>query len=176
MGDRTADPSAFVRLLTQSHEEVLRYVLALVPDAGEAQEVLQDTAVALWQKFGDYDPAQPFVPWACRFAWNHVLKHRHRQTVQGRTLSLEALEAVAQERLEQESVLQERREALSHCLETLSPEQRRLVELRYVKRTPIREVARETGQSVHVLYGALERVRRALFLCVNGALGAEGRP
>jgi DNA-directed RNA polymerase specialized sigma24 family protein len=31
--------------------------------------VLQ-TAVALWERFAAYDPAQPFTPWACRFDHN----------------------------------------------------------------------------------------------------------
>jgi paraquat-inducible protein B len=29
-----------------------------------------ETAIALWEKFDAYDPAQPFTPWACRFALN----------------------------------------------------------------------------------------------------------
>ena len=75
-----ADPALFVRLLLQHQDAILRYVLPLVGDLNDAQDVLQDTATALWQKFGQYDPAQPFLPWARRFAHNEVLMfHRRRR-------------------------------------------------------------------------------------------------
>ena len=51
-----------------SEKEVFRYISALVPYLNDAQDLLQQTALALWQKFAAYDPSQPFTPWACRFA------------------------------------------------------------------------------------------------------------
>ena len=38
--------------------------------SGCAHDIVQQTAIALWEKFDAYDPAQPFTPWACRFALN----------------------------------------------------------------------------------------------------------
>jgi len=76
MADRDAEQ--FVRLLARHDREVYRYVLTLLPDRTEADDVLQETAAALWEKFGEYDPDKPFYPWACRFAFFEVLKHRRR--------------------------------------------------------------------------------------------------
>ncbi len=73
------DTERFVRLLTDGQREILRYILALVPDVDDAHEILQDTAVDLWKKFENYDPDSRFVPWACRFAFFHVLKYRERK-------------------------------------------------------------------------------------------------
>src|SRR3954470_18998801 len=86
---REEDTEKFVVLLTGSQAEILRYILALVPEVNEAQEILQETAVALWRKFDQYDLSEPFVPLACRFAFNHVLKHRARKSRQARFLSIE---------------------------------------------------------------------------------------
>ena len=52
----------FLRLLLKSEREILRYVMVLVPQAADAQEVFQETAVALWKQIDKYDPAQPFTP------------------------------------------------------------------------------------------------------------------
>jgi RNA polymerase sigma-70 factor (ECF subfamily) len=41
-----------------------------VPNVQDAEDIVQQTAVALWERFDAYDPAQPFTPWACRFALN----------------------------------------------------------------------------------------------------------
>ncbi len=51
-----------------------RYVAALVPNVADAEDIVQQTALALWEKFDAYDPSQPFTPWAWRFALNKT-KH-----------------------------------------------------------------------------------------------------
>ncbi len=86
------DTERFVRLLADGQREVLRYILALVPDVHDAHEILQDTAVDLWKKFDQYDPAYPFIPWACRFAFRRVLKYREQKVRRGRCLSLDVIE------------------------------------------------------------------------------------
>src|SRR4029077_21072005 len=73
--DRTTndDPQAqFLRLFLPAERELFRYVAALVPNVGDAEEIVQQTAVELWKKFDQYDARQPFTPWACRFAINIV--------------------------------------------------------------------------------------------------------
>ncbi len=54
-----------MRLFLQAERELLRYVMALLPNINDAMDVLQETAVALWQAIEKYNPSKPFVPWAC---------------------------------------------------------------------------------------------------------------
>src|ERR1051325_7550913 len=60
----------FLSLFLRSEREIFRYVAVLVPNVSEAEDIVQQTAIALWEKFDAYDPSQPFTPWACRFALN----------------------------------------------------------------------------------------------------------
>ena len=69
-GDASAAQQQFLSLFLRSEREIFRYVAALVPNVTDAEDIVQQTAIALWEKFGSYDPAQPFTPWACRFALN----------------------------------------------------------------------------------------------------------
>jgi RNA polymerase sigma-70 factor (ECF subfamily) len=160
----------FVRLFAAGQSEVLRYILALVPDIDNAQEVLQETAVDLWKKFDQYDPHCPFVPWACRFAYFQVLKFREQQARQRRFLSLEAIEQIAAERPAESAVLEDRRHALALCLKLLSDSERLMVEQRYSRRMPVAQLSEVTGRNISTLYKALDRVRRRLFECVNRRL------
>src|SRR4029434_4267554 len=57
-------------LLLRSEREIFRYVAALIPNVADAEDIVQQTAIALWERFDAYDPTQPFTPWACRFALN----------------------------------------------------------------------------------------------------------
>ena len=43
---------------------------ALAPPTADAQAIVQQTAVVLWEKFDQYFASRPFAPWACRFALN----------------------------------------------------------------------------------------------------------
>ena len=62
-----------VGLLTAHQQELFRYIFALLPHEEDARDVLQETSVALCRKFDEYDPSQPFLPWAYRFAFLEVL-------------------------------------------------------------------------------------------------------
>src|SRR5215469_8898952 len=69
-GDSNSAQQRFLSLFLRSEREIFRYVAALVPNVGDAEDIVQQTAMSLWEKFDAYDPGQPFTPWACRFALN----------------------------------------------------------------------------------------------------------
>ena len=161
------DPERFVRLFVEGQREILRYILALVPDIDDADEILQETAVDLWRKFDQYDPAFPFAPWACRFAFRRVLKHREQQARRVKSLSIESLTRIAGERSEKEGILEDRRRALETCLQQLCEADRLVVEHRYSRQMSVAQIADMTGRNSSALYKALDRIRRRLFECVN---------
>src|SRR5215211_5497956 len=68
--DKDAAQQRFLSLFLRSEREVFRYVAALVPNVADAEDIVQQTALSLWEKFEAYDSSQPFTPWACRFALN----------------------------------------------------------------------------------------------------------
>src|SRR6185436_5699701 len=68
--DQAAAQQRFLSLFLRSEREVFRYVAALVPHVADAEDIVQQTALVLWEKFDDYNSSQPFTPWACRFALN----------------------------------------------------------------------------------------------------------
>ena len=46
----------FVSLLTRYQQRVYLFILSLVPDRADAEDVLQETNLVLWQKFDDFTP------------------------------------------------------------------------------------------------------------------------
>jgi RNA polymerase sigma-70 factor (ECF subfamily) len=165
-----------VRLLSRHQEELFRYIFALLPHEPDARDVLQETCVALYRKFDEYDPAKPFLAWAYGFAYRKVLKHRelHRRTA--RLFSPELVERLAQEREKHEPILQARLQALEQCLGELPAGDRELIRQRYQGKTPIDELVRRSGASRRTLFRQLDRIRRLLFECINRRLAAAGPP
>jgi RNA polymerase sigma-70 factor (ECF subfamily) len=169
------DPERFVRLFVEGQREILRYIMRLVPDIDDANEVLQDTAVDLWRKFDRYDPDLPFAPWACGFAFRRVLKYREQQARRVKSLSIESLNLIAAESSEKDGILEDRRRALERCLQQLRDDDRLVVEHRYSRQMSVAKIAGTTGRNTSALYKALERIRRQLYECVNRRLQTGAR-
>src|SRR5262249_36858349 len=130
-----------VRLLSRHQEDLFRYVFALLPHEEDARDVLQETSVALCRKFAEYDPAQPFLPWAFRFAYLEVLKQRERNQRGSLLLSRELIERLAAQRQGMQPLLQARLMALEACLEQLPPEDRQGIRQRYGEERKADDVA-----------------------------------
>jgi RNA polymerase sigma-70 factor (ECF subfamily) len=164
------DPSLFVRCLLQHQNDLLRYILPLVGCLEDAQDVLQETATALWRKFAQYDRQQPFLPWAKRFARNEVLMF-HRKRRRYTFLTPDLIETLAERQSERDQEAEKRRRALRQCVEKLAPADRNLLDQRYAEAgVTIQHLATVTGETANVLYKALARIRRELLDCVNRAL------
>lgn len=167
--DQNAAQQRFLSLFLRSEREIFRYVAALVPNVADAEDIVQQTALALWEKFDAYDPDQPFTPWACRFALNKA-----RQWIERRQRWKDLLEGGLAEELAQrrETLLPELETRLRHlegCLGKLPGDQRSIVEAYYYHRTGIESVAQSCGRSVEATYKALQRIRSALQCCMENA-------
>ena len=53
----------FVRLLNGTHAMLLRYVLSLVANRHDAEDVLQRASVVMWKRFGTFESGTDFVAW-----------------------------------------------------------------------------------------------------------------
>jgi RNA polymerase sigma-70 factor (ECF subfamily) len=162
-----------VRLLARHQEALFRYIFALLPNEEDARDTLQETSVALYRKFAEYDPDKPFLAWAYRFAYLEVLKQRERNQRNVRLLNRELLDRLAREREQLEPLLNDRLLALENCLEKLTPADRELVRLRYQEKTDIEELVEKSGASRRTLYRNLDRIRQLLFNCIMRRLASE---
>lgn len=171
--DPTSEQQRFLSLFLRSEKEVFRYVAALVPNIVDAEDIVQQTALALWEKFDDYDRAQPFTPWACRFALNKARQWIERRQRWQALLKGGRAEEVAQRRDELRPALELRLRHLEECLENLPQEQRSLVEGYYYSRTAVDKLADDSGRTVAATYKALQRIRQSLQLCIEGAAKLE---
>ena len=68
----------FVQLFAR-HEPGLRsFLRSLLPTWEDVDEVMQQTCLVLWQKFGDFELGTDFGRWACTAARFEVLKYRRK--------------------------------------------------------------------------------------------------
>lgn len=164
--DASAAQQRFLSLFLRSEREIYRYVAALVPNVADAEDIVQQTALALWEKFDAYDPAQPFTPWACRFALNKARQWIERRQRWQLLLANGLAEELAQRRQELQPEMERRLKHLETCLAKLPPAQRSLIEGYYYERADIESLAGRSGKTAVATYKMLQRIRQALQLCV----------
>src|SRR5512134_3798854 len=126
--DKDAAQQRFLSLFLRSERDIFRYVAVLVPNVADVEDIVQQTALALWEKFDAYDPNQPFTPWACRFALNKARQWIERRQRWQALLVGGLVEELAQRREELRPELECRLKHLEGCLGKLPEDQRSLVE------------------------------------------------
>ena len=155
---------------------MFRTVAALVPHSDDAEEIVQQTAIALWEKFDRYDMQQPFTPWACGFAVNVARQWLARRQRWKSVLDENLASEILRRRSELRPLLEARLQNLDGCIEQLPHEQRRLLDGYYFRRLPIDGVASEAGRSVDAVYKSLQRIRRTLRQCIERAADGDAAP
>jgi len=175
---RPARGKAFLRLFLQNDRRLYGYILTLLPNRADADDVLQDVCLVMWDKFDEADPPADFVAWGCRIAYYKVLdfyKKKRRGKVQFSQALVERLAETAAEHAEALQ-LEERREALAGCIEKLPARDRELLQRRFGAGASVQALAERLQRSADAVYKALAKIRLALFDCVTRRLAAEEHP
>lgn len=167
-------PDEFVVLYTRYEQKLYRFVAALLAHPSDVEDVLQETARILWQKFDRYRRDEPFLPWACAIARYEVLNHCQREQTRKKHFQPAVIELLADARLKHESLLEAQSRWLQQCMGKLSDGDRRLIEQRYSREHTLAELAAATGRTANTLYKSMQRIRRTLLTCVNEGLKVEG--
>lgn len=177
--DDTRLRTAFADLFRREQGRIYGYLHSLVRDAHDADDLLQQTTLILWNKFESFDASRSFFSWACGVARGEAanfLRSRARRPLwfsdEVSLLLIEAAEAL------DEGEIEERRAALRHCLDGLAERDQALVQECYGGDDGVSAVAARTGRSSQSVYNSLRRIRRALAECAERHLRqtGEGRP
>lgn len=163
----------FLLEYSRCEAQLFAYLMTLLGNRNDAEEVFQETALALWRSFDDFTPGSPFLVWAKRIAFHRVLTFRKNRQRQGVPGSEEFLQAVEQLLSAQSDTLDARLQALSNCVQKLSAPDRQLIALRYESNQKIKELAAHLNRPANTVYKAFERIRHALYECVDRALARE---
>lgn len=172
----------FIVHVTRNQRRLYAFIRALVWDPGEADDLLQETNLALWKKSDEFDGSREFMPWAMQFARLQVLAWLKRQRVQRRARGwaifnerlVDELAADAVDGESPEANLFERRLlALSACLQKLPAAQRDLIARRYEPGAKVNGMAARLHLTPKALSDRLRRIRISLLACVEKTLSAE---
>lgn len=168
--DGNGATAEFVRLLRQHDRQISTFVHASVPSWQDAEDVLQETCVRLWEQFDKYEPDTNFGAWACTVARYMVMAKWEKEKRDRLRFTPELLERIAEEVDRSSERLQDRLDHLAACVEQVSETNRELLSLCYAENMKVKEVAALLRRSANATYLAISRVRKWLHDCVNRRL------
>ena len=168
------DHTIHVQELFVEHVAGLRYfVMSLLPDPDQAQDVIQETFLTITAKANDYKQDSNFRAWAYTIARFKVLEVFKKQKREANRLSDVAINILANEA---EELVDEnpKTEALNSCLQKLSDKTATMIELRYKDGLKPSKIAERIGWTVEAVYVALSRTRTSLKNCIQKQLKTVG--
>ncbi len=171
--DKSELRERFLELLVEHEAQLMGFLCSITQNVHDAEDLLQQTVITMWQKFSDFEPGTSFLAWGCKIA-----RYKAMNLMQSRkTTYLEEdiidLLAIAQENQGSETRFARRR-ALTECLSKLTDNDRKLIEEAYSGNHPIKDLASELGRSAAGVYNSLARIRNALYRCIELTLKREG--
>ena len=166
----------FLSLFMANERRIYNFILSLVGNYSDADDLMQETAVVMLSRFDEFESGGNFAAWGMQVARYKILNFRKRKGNKLRSFSSDSFEKIL---FQSEALIErddERMRALQDCLLKLNDNDRRLISMRYENETTTKEVAERIGRSVEGLYQSLARIHRLLLQCINRTLAAWEMP
>jgi RNA polymerase sigma-70 factor, ECF subfamily len=153
---KAGDMEAVRFLYLRFKDNVYGFVLSIVREPHEAEDVTQQVFMKLISSIAKYEPRSvPFAAWILRVARNVAIDHlRRRRTV--------AYDEVPELSHEPDESARERRWGLETALKALPEDQRDVVVLRHLVGLTPGEIAKRMGKTESSIHGLHHRGRHAL--------------
>lgn len=163
-----------MRLLNAAHRQLLGYLVSLLGNRHDAEDVLQRTSVTLWRKFASFERGTNFSAWAGTVAFYEARNFQRMAARSRLQFGDTLLEILSAERAVDMVQTDARHDALSHCMEKLDDSGRQLIEAAYLEGSDIGLLAEKLGRAKQTLYNKLNIIRRALAECVVRRIAEDG--
>jgi len=164
----------YVQLMISCQSRLYAFILSLMGDPDQANDVLQETNIVLWKKSDQFKLGTNFMAWVFKIARFQVMAYRQKKGRDRHVFDDDAITCVADAFEELANDPDDEIIALSHCLNELQEEGRDLIEQRYKEGISVKLIAEQVGATANHVAVRLHRLRMALLKCIRKrGLGGE---
>ncbi|MDD2456127.1 MAG: sigma-70 family RNA polymerase sigma factor [Kiritimatiellae bacterium] len=163
------------KLFVQHMPQLRAFVLSLMPDFSQVDDIIQDAFLTVTAKAADFQEGTNFKAWVFTIARFRVLKAMNAMDRAFLPLSEDVIEKLAAAIPDQASGYDRKLSLLEQCLKKLAPQARRMVEMRYYEALKPAAIAELLGVGVNGVSVLLSRSRVVLRACVEQKLQADSR-
>lgn len=165
---KRGDIGGLAALVERYQVEAARAAYLITRDLAQADDVVQESFLRLYRHIRNFDESRPLAPYFMRIVANAAMESAQRAANHAARFPIlddEAIDAVSLEsllNLEQQVEAGELRDSVWDALQTLTPEQRAAVVLRYYFDYSEREVAEALDMPQGTVSWRLHRARTEL--------------
>ena len=171
--DDTKRKPHFVNLLTANYYQIHAFILTMVPNKTDSEDILQNTIIYMWEHFGDFSPGTNFLSWAVTIAKFQVLTYRKAKTRSKVHLSETSLDLIIEDNIKLTTQADERYEALQKCLKKLPEKEQDFLKKLFMQGNSVKKIAEDIGTSLNVVYKRLSRLKGILLNCIRQAMANQ---
>lgn len=176
MNSHSTTLQPFIQLLLEHQSALRAFIVSLMPGSDDAEDVLQNTNIIIWEKMQTFEEGSDFRAWIFAIARNSV-KAQFKANKRSKSPGIDeqlmiAIDEVWNRKSSRSTTFKQK--ALDRCLEKLKATELELIDARYSKGTNIEKYAQHIGRSADSLRTTLSRVRAKLRNCVQQRLQQEG--
>lgn len=159
----------FEHLLEGVQSKLLGYILGVIPNRHDAEDILQQTNVILFKKQKEYDPNKgEFHTWAYNVARYQIMAHRTKHSRSKICFSNELTEALAAESIDYETP-HIKLKALNKCYKKLPDHMQKIAELRFKRDLSMKEISLHLNRPLGSISATLSRIRLNIMGCIQNA-------
>jgi RNA polymerase sigma-70 factor (ECF subfamily) len=171
--NESSKTNEFLRLLMANQKRIYAFILAMVPNQVDAEDLLQETVLLMWSKFDSFTPGTSFAAWGITVAKYQILSVRKRHSTRSIRFSQAAIELLQSQSDRFVEQTDSRTQALHKCIRKLNESDYELVCMRYRDEVTIKSIAEQMGRSVQSIYKRIARIHDVLLRCVRRTLSPE---
>lgn len=163
----------FVELLLPNQRRIQAFILTLVPNINDAEDIYQETVSEMWSKFDSFHIGTDFVAWAATIAKYKVLTYiskKGRSKVHFNSQMIGMLESHAMSKM---NSVQKHFDILEKCLKKLGDKEQFLLKLRYESDLTFQKISDRTGKTASAIHQLMAKIHTKLALCIRRTLHLE---
>lgn len=161
------NPETFLTLLMANQRKINSYVLSLVPDFNDADDIMQETISTMWKKFDQFEMGTDFTAWGVRIAYYNIMNFRKKRSRDKLVFNDDVFRQVCEVSEEKHKETDVRIQMLRKCMKKLNETDQRLLKARYELGSSVKSLATQLSKSTQFVYKHLSRIHYSLNNCVK---------
>ncbi len=174
--DKSLESKKFMSFLIPNQRQIHGFILLLVANRTDADDILQDTLAEMWNKFHEYEEGTNFVSWGLTIAKYKVYQFIRKNKSHRLYFDHQILELLQQESASKQGrhTFQETLDVLKECVSKLQSKEKEMLQMRYEQNLTFEGIAAQSGVSVPAIFKALGRIHARLARCIDLTLRLRG--
>lgn len=171
---KTQNREVYYELFNRYHRKLLLYIMRLVGDRVESEDIVQDVFTKTYKSIENFDSERKFSSWIYRIAHNEAVNYLKKKSGR-RHLSLEDVSLVkdkldlssSDEPLEDRLMHEQNNKEIQEALKLLPARYREVLEMRYFSEYSYEKIGNILGMPINTVGTLINRAKKKLLTVVS---------